>query len=48
VQGVVDSEDLPLNVSREALQSNRLMINLKKTITGKVLDMLKRLAFTDP
>jgi molecular chaperone HtpG len=48
VQGVVDSEDLPLNVSREALQSNRLMINLKKIITSKVLDMLKRLAFTDP
>ena len=48
VQGVVDSEDLPLNVSREALQSNRLMLNLKRLLTGKVLDMLKRLAFTDP
>jgi molecular chaperone HtpG len=48
VQGVVDSEDLPLNVSREALQSNRLMINLKKLLTDKVVDMLKRLAFTDP
>jgi molecular chaperone HtpG len=48
VQGVVDSEDLPLNISRDALQSNRLMIDLKKLLTGKVVDMLKRLAFTDP
>jgi molecular chaperone HtpG len=47
VEGVVDAEDLPLNVSREALQSNRLMINLKKTLTGKIVEMLKRLAFTD-
>jgi HSP90 family molecular chaperone/predicted ATPase/DNA-binding SARP family transcriptional activator len=48
VQGVVDSEDLPLNVSREALQSNRLMVNLKKLLTDKVVEMLKRLAYTDP
>lgn len=44
VQGVVDSEDLPLNVSRESVQANRIMANLKKTITGKVLSELKRLA----
>jgi molecular chaperone HtpG len=48
VQGVVDSEDLPLNVSREDLQANRLMIQLKQLLTGKVMEMLKRLAFTDP
>ena len=48
IQGVVDAEDLPLNMPREALQSNRLMINLKKLLTGKVVDMLKQLAQTNP
>jgi molecular chaperone HtpG len=47
VQGVVDSEDLPLNVSRETIQSNRVMANLKKLVTGKVLDTLKKLAEED-
>ncbi len=44
VQGVVDSEDLPLNVNRESFQANKIMANLKKTVTGKVLSELKRLA----
>lgn len=44
VQGVVDSEDLPLSVSRESVQASRVMANLKKTITSKVLSELKRLA----
>jgi len=44
VQGVVDSEDLPLNVSRESIQSTRIMANLKKLVTSKVFDMLKKLA----
>lgn len=44
VQGVVDSEDLPLNVNRESVQANKIMANLKKTITGKVLSELKRMA----
>jgi molecular chaperone HtpG len=48
VQGVVDSEDLPLNVSREAVQSNRLMAQLKKLVTSKVLETLKKLAGDDP
>jgi len=48
VQGVVDSEDLPLNVSRESVQANRLMVNLKKLVTTKVLDTLKKLAKDDP
>ncbi|MFM8322035.1 MAG: molecular chaperone HtpG [Chloroflexota bacterium] len=48
VQGVVDSEDLPLNVSRESVQSNRVMAGLKKLVTGKVLDTLKKLAADDP
>lgn len=48
VQGVVDSEDLPLNVSRETIQSNRVMANLKKLVTNKVLDTLKKLAEEEP
>ena len=47
VQGVVDSEDLPLNVSRETVQANRVMANLKNAITGRVLRELKRLADKD-
>lgn len=48
VQGVVDSEDLPLNVSRETVQANRIMANLEKTITSKVLTELKRMASKKP
>jgi molecular chaperone HtpG len=48
VQGVVDSEDLPLNVSRETIQSNRVMANLKKLVTSKLLDTLKKLSEEDP
>jgi molecular chaperone HtpG len=44
VQGVVDSEDLPLNVTRESLQANRIMINLRKTLTSRVISELKRMA----
>lgn len=47
VQGVVDSEDLPLNVSRETVQANKVMGHLKKVVTGKVVDMLKKLATDD-
>jgi molecular chaperone HtpG len=47
VQGVVDSEDLPLSVSRETVAASRVMANLKKTLTGKVLSELKRLAQKD-
>jgi len=48
VQGVVDSEDLPLNVSRESVQVNRVMANLKRSLTNKVLSELKRLAEKEP
>jgi len=48
VQGVVDSEDLPLSVSRESVQANRVMANLKKTLTNKVLSELKRLQKNKP
>jgi HSP90 family molecular chaperone len=47
VQGVVDTEDLPLNVSRESVQATRVIANLKKTVTGKVLSELKRLTQKD-
>jgi molecular chaperone HtpG len=40
LKGVVDSEDLPLNVSREVTQNSPLMTKIKTVITGKVLGML--------
>ncbi len=40
VRGVVDSEDLSLNISREILQQNRQITLMRKRITGKVLDTL--------
>lgn len=48
VDGVVDSEDLPLNVSRETVQNNRLMMHLGKTIRKRVLRELGKLAENDP
>ncbi len=44
VQGVVDSEDLPLNVSRETVQSSGLMPRLKKALTNQVIKELETLA----
>ncbi len=44
VQGVVDSEDLPLNVSRETVQSSGLMPKLKKVLTNQVVKELENLA----
>jgi len=43
-QGVVDSEDLPLNVSRETVQSSGLMPGLKKVLTGQIIRELEKLA----
>jgi len=48
VDGVVDSEDLPLNVSRESVQSTRVMGQLEKLITSKVIDTLKKLGEDEP
>lgn len=47
VCGVVDSSDLPLNVSREILQGNPHLAKIEKTITTKVLSELKKLLETD-
>jgi len=44
VRGVVDSDDLPLNVSREVLQQDRLVGQIKKQVTKKVLAMVEELA----
>jgi molecular chaperone HtpG len=48
VQGVVDSEDLPLNVSRETVQTSGLMPRLRKVLTGQVLKELESLAKNSP
>lgn len=44
IKGVVDSEDLPLNVSRETLAQSRVLKVMAKKITRKVLDLLKRMS----
>ncbi|MDR2593819.1 MAG: molecular chaperone HtpG [Fibromonadaceae bacterium] len=43
-RGVIDTEDLPLNVSREILQSNKIIANLKKHAIKKILDALQGVA----
>ena len=48
VQGVVDSEDLPLNVSRESIQSNKVVTQLRKLLTTKVTDTLKKMGQEKP
>lgn len=47
VQGVIDSEDLPLSVSREAIQSNRALAKLKATLTHKIAGELDELGEQD-
>ncbi|MFN0051414.1 MAG: molecular chaperone HtpG [Planctomycetales bacterium] len=48
LHGVVDSADLPLNVSRETLQDHKLLPKLKKVLTKKILDHLVSLAEEQP
>lgn len=47
VEGVVDSEDLPLNVSRETVQGNPLMRQMRRALTGRVHKEIKALAEND-
>ena len=48
VKGVVDSEDLPLNISRQALQDNALVAKLSKIITSRFLKHLDKLSTKEP
>jgi molecular chaperone HtpG len=41
VKGIVDTEDLPLNVSREVTQNSPVMTKIKNVLTGKILDLLQ-------
>lgn len=43
IRGLVDSDDLPLNVSRETLQQHKLIKVIKKKLVRKVLDMFKKI-----
>ena len=48
IKGVVDSNDLSLNVSREILQKDPVIDSMKSALTKRVLDMLEKLAKNDP
>jgi molecular chaperone HtpG len=48
VRGIIDSEDLPLNVSREILQQNRLLTSIRNASVKKILSELKSIAEKQP
>jgi molecular chaperone HtpG len=48
VRGIIDSEDLPLNVSREILQQNKILTTIKTASVKKILSELKTIATADP
>jgi molecular chaperone HtpG len=48
VRGIIDSEDLPLNVSREILQQNKVLTSIKTVSVKKILSELKTIATNDP
>ena len=48
IRGVVDSEDLPLNISREMLQNNPQLAQIRKAVTGRVVGELEALGDKEP
>jgi hypothetical protein len=48
LQGIVDSDTLPLNVSREMLQQHSSLKTIKKKLVRKALDMIRRIVDEDP
>src|SRR5580700_10712545 len=48
VRGIIDSEDLPLNVSREILQQNKVLASIKTASVKKILSELKNIAANQP
>ena len=48
VRGIIDSEDLPLNVSREILQQNKVLTSIRTASVKKILSELKNIAANDP
>lgn len=48
VQGIVDSEDIPLNVSRESFQSSKIIAQLRNVVTSKVIDHLNTMSNKEP
>src|SRR6201746_2037851 len=48
IRGVVDSEDLPLNISREMLQNNPQLAQIRKAVTGRVVGELDALSEKEP
>jgi len=48
IRGVIDSEDLPLNISREMLQNNPQLAQIRKAVTGRVIGELEALSEKEP
>ncbi len=48
MKGIVDTEDLPLNISRETLQENRIIAKIKSTLTKQILSALEKMAASNP
>jgi molecular chaperone HtpG len=48
IRGVIDSEDLPLNISREMLQNNPQLAQIRKAVTGRVIGELENLSEKEP
>jgi molecular chaperone HtpG len=48
IRGVIDSEDLPLNLSREMLQNNPQLVQIRKAVTGRIVSELETLADKQP